>query len=505
MTGRVTSVADDFSRAKYELEAFVLRGDFELYENDRLIGTVTPSRCELEVYYGKLIFSCWTDSWSRSWRVVAYEAELERVRLECTKQMRMATSHLELRRGSFLLEMAHSRGEFASTLAGIVENNISGLRVERSVAARDDMQHLSGVHARLVIRDGALTIAGIGTGHFESQSQVDATLGAGLIWLDRLQRGGRSIERLMVLVPRDRSATIATRATAVEIPGVRLALYEFDETHRTLETVEPYDQGDLADRLRRASWRAVWPKADLPLGIRELIASIVEIAPDLIESNRRNGWIVLSIRGLEFARASVKKGQIYFGVGEASKKLGSSDRLELVKLVKTIISRRSPDSTDVSDPLYRLQSERWLESLIRRDVTSIDPTLDARFAYSQVPAYRGEQRSFIDLLTITKRGRLAVIELKVNEDPEFPLQALDYWQRVEWHRSRGDFERRGCFRGVTVTEEQPLLYLVAPIFRFHATTKLLGGFITRRVPLYRIGINEDWRRGVRVLLRERLN
>jgi len=34
---------------------------------------------------------------------------------------------------------------------------------------------------------------------------------------------------------------------------------------------------------------------------------------------------------------------------------------------------------------------------------------------------------------------------------------------------------------------------------------LIAESIHERVPVYRIGINEDWRKGVRVLLRERLN
>jgi hypothetical protein len=122
-----------------------------------------------------------------------------------------------------------------------------------------------------------------------------------------------------------------------------------------------------------------------------------------------------------------------------------------------------------------------------------------------VPAYRGDERSYIDLLTVTRAGRLVVVELKVSEDPDFPLQGLDYWLRVEWHRHRGDFARRGYFRGLDLDRRSPLLYLVAPLFRFHAMTGLISGCISPEVPAYRIGINEDWRNGIKVLLHERLN
>jgi hypothetical protein len=170
-----------------------------------------------------------------------------------------------------------------------------------------------------------------------------------------------------------------------------------------------------------------------------------------------------------------------------------------------IASRRCAEAVDRNDRLYRAQPERWLESIIRQDVTAIDPTLDTRRVYSQVPAYRGEQRAYIDLLTASRDGRLVVIEIKVSEDAEFPLQGLDYWLRVEWHRRRGDFERRGYFKGMKIQDRPPLLYLVAPLFSFHRTTALIASSIIEQVQVLRIGINEDWRAGVRPLLREWLN
>ena len=97
------------------------------------------------------------------------------------------------------------------------------------------------------------------------------------------------------------------------------------------------------------------------------------------------------------------------------------------------------------------------------------------------------------------------MELKVTEDRDFPLQAIDYWLRVDWHRSRDDFHKRGYFSGIHIEPLPPLLYLVAPLFSFHATSALIAGSISPNVPLYRIGINNDWRSGVRVLLREKLN
>jgi hypothetical protein len=36
----------------------------------------------------------------------------------------------------------------------------------------------------------------------------------------------------------------------------------------------------------------------------------------------------------------------------------------------------------------------------------------------------------IDVLAVTREGRLAVLELKAEKDIHLPLQGLDYWSRV---------------------------------------------------------------------------
>jgi hypothetical protein len=243
----------------------------------------------------------------------------------------------------------------------------------------------------------------------------------------------------------------------------------------------------------------------LPPDCAMLVESVRRLAPDQIEAHHRGPWVSLSIRGLDVARVWINRRRVEFGIGEARLKLDHRNEQELDRLIQETISRRRPESELRNEMMFRFQPERWLESIISRDVTALDSTLDPRFVYSQVPTYRGEQRTFIDLLAVTRDGRLVVMELKVSEETEFPFQALDYWLRVEWHRSRGDFHRRGYFEGLSLIDAPPLLYLVAPLFRFHETTKLIATSIHQRVPVYRIGINEDWRRGVRVLLREKLN
>jgi hypothetical protein len=498
------TVTVDLSRIKYDLELFLLAGEFDLFEDETLLEKTDGEHAIAEFSYGKLILTCWGDGWSRSWRIISSEQSTERLTLECAKQMGLKRCALTLSRGNAgVREASQTRRDFARKLAAMIEGNLPGLRVERAVTARNDRRHLSGVHARLVIRDRTKRFAGVGVGESELQPNIDAALGAGLIWLDELRRRSGRVDGLMIFAPR--CDTIAVRLTAISA-SEKVSLFRINETKNTIVPVSPFDQGDLNDSFRKAARRAHWPRPGmLPPDSAMLVESVRRLAPDHIEAHHRGGWVSLSISGLEVARVWINRRRVEFGIGDARTKLDHRNEGDLQKLIHETISRRRPETRYRNEMMFRFQPERWLESILSRDVTVIDATLDPRFAYSQVPTYRGEQRTFIDLLAATREGRLVVMELKVSEENEFPFQALDYWLRVEWHRSRGDFQRRGYFEGLSLIDAPPLLYLVAPLFRFHETTKLLTSSIHERVPVYRIGINEDWRNGVKVLLRERLN
>jgi hypothetical protein len=501
-------IIDDIGRIRYELELFLLGGAFDLYEDERMVAKVEPNNAVAEFSYGKLILSCWGPGWSRAWRIAKANLNPDCLLLYCLKQMGRVACSLVLRRGPAQGRMI-SRADFASRISAAIKSNFPRLSVERAVTARDDHHHFSSAHARLILSERGREVAAVAAGPDESQDDVDALLGAGLIWHDLLRNrhktSRRGPDRLMIIAPAGRNSTLATRLTAMRDGPRDLALYEFDEAQRIIKSVAPFDQGDLNDHLRRCSARADWQQARAcPPEAEALARSISQIAPDSIETHRRGRWLVFSINGLRFARLSMASNHLYFGIN-GEHRLTEKTKGALERLVDDIVARRRNDAAERNSAQYRSSPERWLESIVSRDATRIDPTIDPRFVYSQVPAYRGDHRSMIDILAVTREGRLVVIELKVAEDIEFPFQGLDYWLRVEWHRARNDFQRRGYFDGINLMDAAPLLYLVAPLFRFHATTNLLAGSITKRVPVFRVGINEDWRGGLRVLLSERLN
>jgi hypothetical protein len=117
----------------------------------------------------------------------------------------------------------------------------------------------------------------------------------------------------------------------------------------------------------------------------------------------------------------------------------------------------------------------------------------------------------LDLLSVDDDGRLVVIEVKADEDPQLALQGLDYWVRVRWHHAQnpdrasglGEFQRHGYFGGVRLSEAEPRLLLIAPALRVHPATETILRHLSPRVEWMLCALNESWRSGVKVVWRKR--
>ena len=222
------------------------------------------------------------------------------------------------------------------------------------------------------------------------------------------------------------------------------------------------------------------------------------------------GEIAFRRHGLEFARARIAHHpgsfnsvpEVVFGLRAQEKILGESNIADFARLVQSIGEVRHAEGPR-DHPLWRLHPERWLESLVVRDVAAVDERLDADCLYSQVPAFSAADRAMIDVLTLTRDGRLAVVELKADEDIHLPLQGLDYWARVAWHHARGEFQRFGYFPRRELRADKPLLFLVAPALHVHPSTDTLLHYVSPEIEWAVVGIDERWRDGVRVVFRKR--
>ena len=152
-------------------------------------------------------------------------------------------------------------------------------------------------------------------------------------------------------------------------------------------------------------------------------------------------------------------------------------------------------------PYFRLYPEKWLQSMLIRQIGILGYDLVPDALYEQVPALSGTERGLMDLLAVNSRGRLVVVEFKASEDIHLPLQALDYWMRVDWHQKRGDLERQGYFPQRVLSLEPPLLLLVSPALQFHSACETILRYFSPSVEVVRVGLNENWREGLQVLFR----
>ncbi len=162
---------------------------------------------------------------------------------------------------------------------------------------------------------------------------------------------------------------------------------------------------------------------------------------------------------------------------------------------------RTSQAIDRGNPIYLRHPEAWLESQIRAQIERLDAMIYPVPLYGQVPQFAAGERGIIDLLGVDREGRLAVIEVKADQDIHLPLQALDYWMRVKWHLDRREFPARGYFPGIALTNATPRLLLVAPSLEYHPSNETILKYFSEEVPVERVGVGLEWRQEVRVMFR----
>ncbi len=214
-------------------------------------------------------------------------------------------------------------------------------------------------------------------------------------------------------------------------------LYTLDERSEELAPIDFRDTGNLESRLVHA-FSAAAAIERCRAGIDRLLALVPEAARHRVELHARSATeAALLLHGLEFARVRLgasahsfaREEEITFGAGANETPLTVENEELCRELCVRLFQSRHIDGAQ-TDPLFRMQPERWLESRLRAEIAELFPGLRGDLLYSQVPALSSGDRGMLDLLTLDRSGRLAVIELKANEDLHLPLQALDYWIRV---------------------------------------------------------------------------
>jgi len=513
----------------------------------------------LEVEFGKLLLEVWGEGGSVVRRIEGVERHASRLRLWAARpgwsdervalEIREADdivsgagaeprdSGLDSREGSGeepAARRARDREGFESDLVAMLVREFPGWSLERVSHRPDRERCFSGCYTRGWARRGREAWAFLGLSAQEGPSAAENALAYGLIWLDWLRRRSAEVRRerapenqaragyfpevtgLKLLLPPEAVAVAAHRAAYLDQSGARIEILDWTPPQDQPRPVDLRDYGNVETRLT-PRWRGARLAEELRSVVEnllrglpeELIGSVKAVADPAGEA------LSLRVRGLEVARiepGSIPK--IYFGLEGARTLLDESRRAEFQEFLGSAVRWRRARSADRAHLFYRLQAERWLESLLVEDLGRVDPAFVPEHVYPQVPAFsgpatRGLSRGVIDILGVTRdresaSHRLAVVELKLDEDPNLPLQGLDYWLRVKWLEDRGQFREAGYFPGLTPSPAPPVLYLVSPAFRYHSTTEHVLGYFDPSIRVVKVGVNQLWREGVKILFRKTL-
>jgi hypothetical protein len=433
------------------------------------------------------------------------ESSAERIVLDVQRFGRPKPGRLEIVRTDAPKTPARvSREDFRERLRRILVHEFPDAVTEKLTSAPDLEHSLSGVYVRGRMRDAGREWALVAVPPWESSATVDRILAFGILWLDllRSQTTKHPVEGLRLVVPEGSSKHLCQRIAGLS-PAITVEIYELREPEGRLQKADASDAGNLVSRIltRQEMESALASGKGAFLQIESMTSGISRDSGALsARPGDFAGELQFCFEGLQFAAWS--GGAISFGLAEKKTKLTHATKPALENLLRQLELYRNSLAERQNHYLFRAAPERWLEKIIRSDPSRLDASLDSARLYSQVVAVEAIDRRVVDLLGISKRGRLVVIELKASEDLQLPIQAMDYWLRVRRHQLAGDFKRSDLFPGAEIDPSPPLLWLVAPALQFHSSNGILLRYLSPEIQVTRLGLNENWRRGLKIVFRE---
>jgi hypothetical protein len=485
--------------------------DAVIIEDGAVVFDLAQSKYSISGERNKCLLHLWSEERNFVRRVLEVEVKNEILRLAVQRIGQAKPTKLEICRERDRRTPTAKRAArvaYQRILQRVLQRQFPGFTVDKLNTSMDLERSFGPVYARGLLHRGQSAFAVLGVNSQETQGSIDAALTFAILWLDacRVSKAGKfAVEGLKLFLPAGASALTRERLAHLNTEAAKWQLYELEERDDSLKTLDISDRGNVATRLVHSTDETA---------VQERFAAVVTQVRQLMSEAEvttvSTAEIAFRCYGLEFARARLthepgsflSTPQIVFGVGAQERVLGDANFAAFVQLVRSIGEVRHPEGPR-DHPLWRLHPERWLESLVVQNVAAVDERLDSTCLYSQVPAFSASDRAMIDVLTVSRDGRLAVVELKADEDIHLPLQGLDYWARVAWHHERGEFQRFGYFPGRELSADKPLLFLVAPALHVHPATDTLLHYVSPEIDWTLLGIDERWRDGVRVVFRKR--
>ncbi len=492
---------------------------------DESLRTISLRRSEIDISIaqGRLMLAYWNEAGALHWRITGWEWTGAKLLLDAARNLNRTRVRLDIipRTNAKTIAAGVNAARRASCerLAALAAKQAGDAQIEKAGLSAGVRRDEPGRHARIIVslsRPSRERIAVAGYVTEANAGEVDALLSSALLWFLRVrERAARpAVRKLWLIVNKECLAAVRQRIALLRDDlRDQIAIYEIDSERRTLTAVAPLNEAELWPEARaRVRRTAAIPSAG------DVARGIVELAPHAIDVLRARHGETLRYHGLAFARVRrvMNRERVWFGTESKGRRLLSDSTAgEWQKLLRELSEHRHANAPDHRHALYRAAPEAWLESLLRRDITRLDPGLiiaplhrefrvrETSSTGNDINGNRLNAARPVDLLALRQDGRLVVIELKVSEDREHVLQGVDYWHRVEAYRRTGGIARARLFGNAVIADEPPLVYLVAPGLRFHRAFQTLAGCINTRIEIYRFDLNEDWRAGVRVMRRLR--
>jgi len=601
------------------IEDFVAQhSEAAVLEDGKVLFDLRSAKYTLSTEYGRCTLHLWSDERNTVRRILSATPRSGTLRLSTQRFGQTQPKLLELV-GSRISRTPTTRDanrtHYLRTLERVLQRQFPDWKPDAFRTAMDLERSFGPAYARGSLIRGNQAWAVIGVNENETATIIDGILTLGILWLHhcREQSSRHLYQGLKLILPRGTATLTLSRLAWLNDGAAQWHLYELDQNTEELVQRDATDQGNLRTRLVHH------PDED---AASERFASAIEQVMQLVPTGeeqrveqrlRSTAELAFLLHGMEFARARIGLAPNSFArtleitAGANETPLTPATRVEIAANIAELFRRRRAfvSATDFTrrgqrpsrrigaatataahsrlqfranqpagevnpaqDPLYRAAPERWLESVLRRDLAPLTrslapqpreasfasneafandpdpdtrgnradlpwksdpdanpslaevglthkprviPHLDPKHVYAQVPAIAGaSDRGLLDLLGVTADGRLAVIELKADDDLHLALQGLDYWIRVRHHHLQtadattglGEFQRHGYFRGVELSPLPPRLYLVAPALHIHPATETILRYLSPRVEWNLLALDERWRQEIRVVWRK---
>ncbi len=456
---------------------------------------VAPGEFALEIRSGNLWIEIWNDTRSISRKILSIERHTTGA-LDCSIQRfggktgkltildldRPQAAHRSLR---------GLRENFAEQFRRMLSRQFPAWGISSLSSSPDLQRSFSSRFPRARLERGNLGMAAFACPTPDDEEDV---LSFALIWYDHVRKHSRSGTRveLCIFLPEGSGRLSAQRLRWLTGQSLSSRLFLFN-AHGSAGEVDPRDLGNV-----ETSVASHYRPLRLDASAASLLARLRE-TPGVGCSPELSGTISVRFRGLEFAR--IEPGRLIVGI-EERRELSACHTEEVWNFaahLAALCTGPQPLADSPGGAVPPSFPEKWLESSVRSHLPLIDPSLLPDPVHGQVLTTAAGDRDLIDLLAINSSGRLSILELKAAEDIHLPLQALDYWIHIAWHAERGELKH--LFPGAIIGRGTPRLALIAPALAFHPSNTTILRYFSPEIDVERIGVNSDWQKNFKVVLR----